>query len=148
MELCVKRFNELSCEELYEILRLRISVFVVEQSCPYMELDNMDQSALHVYFRDNSGIQAYLRIMDKNALRPYVSIGRVISVKRRCGIGSKLLAEAVRLAEDTFNAEKIYVEAQTYATGLYAKQGFVPISDEFLEDGIPHIKMLLDCSGT
>ena len=148
MELCVKRFNELSCEELYEILRLRVSVFVVEQSCPYMELDNMDQTALHVYFRDDSGIQAYLRIMDKNSLRPYVSVGRVIAVKRRCGMGSKLLAEAIRLAKESFKADKIYVEAQTYATGLYAKQGFVPISDEFLEDGIPHIKMLLDCSDT
>lgn len=148
MELCVKRFNELSSEELYDILRLRVSVFVVEQSCPYMELDNLDQAALHVYFKDDNGILAYLRIMDKSDVRPHVSIGRVIAVKRRCGIGSKLLTEAIRLAKEVYYAEDIYVEAQTYAMGLYAKQGFVPISGEFLEDGIPHVKMLLDCSRT
>ena len=146
MELCIKRFNELSVEELYEILKLRVSVFVVEQNCPYMELDDLDQSALHIYLKDEGGIKAYLRAMDKSPSREYVSIGRVISVKRRCGLGSTVLREGIRLAKEHFNAEKIYLEAQCYAKGLYEKQGFVQISDEFLEDGIPHVKMILDCS--
>ena len=127
MELQVKRLSELSTEELYEILRLRVSVFVVEQKCPYMETDDLDQNALHVYFRDAEGIQAYLRVIDKSDTREYVTIGRVISVKRRSGI---------------FGADTVYIEAQVYAQPFYENLGFVRISDEFLEDGIPHVKML------
>lgn len=143
MELVIKTFDELTTTELYEILRLRVSVFVVEQNCPYPELDDRDQGALHVWFRDDKGIQAYLRVMDRGAESGYVSIGRVISVKRRCGLGSRLLAEGIRAARERFGADRIYLEAQTYAKGLYEKQGFRQISDEFLEDGIPHVKMLL-----
>lgn len=95
MELQVKKFSELSTEELYEILRLRVSVFVVEQKCPYMETDDLDQNALHMYFRDADGIKAYLRIIDKSDTREYVTIGRVISVKRRRGIGTELVREGI-----------------------------------------------------
>ena len=147
MILNVKDFHELSVDELYEIMKLRVSVFVVEQQCPYMELDGADKTALHVWLEDESGIQAYLRVMDRSESREFVSIGRVIAAKRRCGFGSRILREGIRLAKERFGAEKIYLEAQVYAKGLYEKQGFVPISEEFLEDGIPHIKMLLDCAG-
>ena len=143
MELRVKRFEELTAGELYEILKLRVSVFVVEQKCPYMELDDRDQAALHVYLEDPVGLQAYLRIMDKGAASEYVTIGRVVTRKRRCGLGSRILAEGIRTARETFGAGPIYLEAQTYAKSLYEKQGFRQISDEFLEDGIPHVKMLL-----
>ena len=146
MKLCVKQFSELTNEELYQLLRLRVSVFVVEQNCPYMELDNHDQAALHVWFEDREGIQAYLRILEAGTVSDYVTIGRVISVRRRCGMGSRLLSEGIRIAKEAFGAEKIYVEAQEYAKGMYEKQGFRQISDEFLEDGIPHVKMLLDCT--
>ena len=146
MKLCVKQFSELTNEELYQLLRLRVSVFVVEQNCPYMELDNHDQAALHVWFEDREGIQAYLRILEAGTVSDYVTIGRVISVRRRCGMGSRLLSEGIRIAKEAFGAEKIYVEAQEYAKRMYEKQGFRQISDEFLEDGIPHVKMLLDCT--
>ena len=146
MELHVKRFSELTTEELYRLLRLRVSVFVVEQNCPYMELDDRDQDALHVWFEDRDGIRAYLRILDADAVSEYVTIGRVIAVKRRCGMGSRILSEGIRIAKETLGAEKIYVEAQVYAKGMYEKQGFRQISEEFLEDGIPHVKMLLDCT--
>ena len=145
MELRVKRFNELSTEELYRILKLRVSVFVVEQNCPYPELDDRDQEALHVWFEDEGGILAYLRILDRGVVSDYVTIGRVIAVKRRCGLGSRILSEGVRIAREALSAEKVYVEAQAYAKGIYEKQGFRQISEEFLEDGIPHVRMLLDC---
>ena len=148
LDLVVKTFDELTTAELYEILRLRVGVFVVEQNCPYPELDDRDQSALHVWFRNDDGIQAYLRVMDRGAESEYVSIGRVIAVKRRCGLGSMLLAEGIRAARERFRADYIYLEAQTYAKGLYEKQGFRQISGEFLEDGIPHIKMLLSVPRT
>ena len=111
-----------------------------------MELDDLDKSALHIYLKDEDGIQAYLRVMDKSQEREYVSIGRVIAVKRRCGLGSKVLTEGIKQATEIFGAKEIYLEAQTYAKGLYEKQGFKQISEEFLEDGIPHIKMILKVS--
>ncbi len=74
----------------------------------------------------------------------YVSVGRVIAVKRRCGIGTAVLKEGIRIATQKFGADKVYLEAQTYARALYEKVGFRQISEEFLIDGIPHIKMLLE----
>lgn len=144
MELYVKRFNELTNQELYAILKLRVDVFVVEQNCPYQELDDRDQNALHVFMTDENGIQAYLRIMDKGVESEYVSIGRLIAVRRGCGIGTKILAEGIRTARKYFDAKQIYLEAQTYARKLYEKQGFRRISEEYLIDGISHINMLGD----
>ena len=144
MELTVKRFDELTLDELYAIMKLRVSVFVVEQQCPYMELDDRDQQAIHVFLRENGEISAYLRIMDRGVNSEYVSIGRVLAAKRRCGLGTRILSEGIRLAKERFHADRIYLEAQTYARGLYEKQGFRQVSEEFLEDGIPHIKMILD----
>lgn len=144
MELYVKRFNELTNQELYAILKLRVDVFVVEQNCPYQELDDRDQNALHVFMTDENGIQAYLRIMDKGVESEYVSIGRLITVRRGCGIGTKILAEGIRTVRKHFDAKQIYLEAQTYARKLYEKQGFRRISEEYLIDGISHINMLGD----
>ena len=148
MELVVKRFEELTANELYEILKLRVSVFVVEQNCPYQEIDDKDRQALHVYLKDEGGIQAYLRVIEKGVSFDEVSIGRVIAVKRRCGMGSRILAEGIRVARTQLKADAIKIEAQTYARALYEKQGFRQISDEFLEDGIPHVPMRLDCGLT
>jgi ElaA protein len=144
MELYAKRFEDLTNSELYEILKLRVNTFVVEQNCPYPELDDKDQAALHVFFRNEEGIQAYLRVMDRGVNSECVSIGRVVAVRRRRGFGSRILVEGMRQARECFGADKIYLEAQTYARGLYEKHGFRQISEEFLEDGIPHIKMLAE----
>ena len=145
MELHVKRFNELTLDELYELLKLRVSVFVVEQNCPYPELDDRDQNALHLWYEDEGEMIAYLRIMDRGAVSDYVSIGRVIAVKRRQGIATRLVSDAVRTAKEQFAADRIYLEAQVYAKGLYEKLGFREVSDVFFEDGIPHVKMILEC---
>ena len=145
MELHVKRFSELTLDELYELLKLRVSVFVVEQNCPYPELDDRDQKALHLWYEEDGQMVGYLRIMDKGAASEWVSIGRVIAVKRGQGIATRLVTEAIRTAKEQFGAEQIYLEAQVYAKGLYEKLGFREISGVFLEDGIPHVKMLLDC---
>ena len=144
MTLRIKHFSELTTEELYAILRLRVSVFVVEQNCPYMELDNLDQDAIHVWLEDEDGIEAYLRILDRRAENENVAIGRVITVKRRCGMGTRILQEGIKAARELLGADKIYVEAQTYAKGLYEKQGFQQVSAEFLLDGIPHVRMILE----
>lgn len=142
MELQIKRFCELTVKELYQILRLRVSVFVVEQQCAYMETDDLDQAAVHVWLEDENGIAAYLRLLNKGVESEHCAIGRVIAAKRRCGYGSRIVTEGLRLAQELFGASAVYLEAQSYARGFYERQGFRQISDEFLLDGIPHIKML------
>ena len=145
MELVIRHFRELTADELYEILRLRVEIFVVEQNCPYSELDNKDQGAWHLYLREDGKIKAYLRVLDKGVSFPEAAaIGRVVSAERHRGLASRLLKEGIRTAREKFAADQIMLEAQTYARGLYEKAGFRQVSEEFLEDGIPHINMLLD----
>lgn len=143
MELVVKHFNELCTEELLDICRMRVSVFVVEQKCPYQEIDYADKQAYHIYLKDDQGIQAYARVLPQGVTFDEASVGRVIAVKRRCGLGRRIVAEAVRVAREKFDAGVIKIEAQVYARGLYEKVGFIQVSEPFLEDGIQHIIMEL-----
>lgn len=143
MKLVVKHFSELNVKELFEIYRLRVSVFVVEQHCPYQEVDDADPAAYHIWLEDAEGIQAYARVLPSGIAFPTAMIGRVIAVRRRCGLGSRIVREAVRVAKECCNADKITIEAQVYARSLYEQLGFRQTSEEFLEDGIPHIQMQL-----
>ncbi|MCM1363850.1 MAG: GNAT family N-acetyltransferase [Faecalibacterium sp.] len=144
MELVIRRFDELTLDELYEIIKLRVDVFVVEQNCVYQDLDDKDKSAFHVFLKDDNGIEAYLRVMQAQSDNNVAVIGRVISIKRRCGLGTKVLTAGIEVAKTKFNAKSIKLAAQTYARRLYEKAGFKQVSDEFLEDGIPHIEMILN----
>ena len=144
MKLFVKHFSELTAQELYEIYRLRVSVFVVEQKCCYQEVDDADENAYHVWLRDKDGIEAYARVLPRGATFPEVSIGRVIAVKRRCGLGKQIVAAGIGTAKEKLHADKITIEAQTYVKKLYEDFGFHQTSEEFLEDGIPHVQMRLD----
>ena len=142
IELKIKHFSELSAQELFAIYKLRVSVFVVEQNCPYQEVDDADEHAYHVWFEDEDGIEAYLRVVEPGVVFPECAIGRVIAVKRRCGLGTKIVSAGLRAAQERYGAEAVRIEAQTYARKLYEGLGFVQTSEEFLEDGIPHIGML------
>jgi len=146
MELFVKHFSELTAEELYDIICLREKVFVVEQQCVYLDADGKDLHAWHVYLKEDGEIKAYLRVLDRGVTFDDVSLGRVIAVRRRAGLGTEVLKAGIRTAREKFSAERIVIEAQTYARSFYEKQGFVKTSDEFLEDGIPHIRMTLELS--
>lgn len=141
MELVVKHFDQLNTEELYEILKIRTAVFVVEQNCPYLEVDGQDQQACHVFLRDESGIRAYLRILPKE--EGVVQIGRVLTVNRGVGLGGEVLRAGLETVRQMEGVESVYIEAQTYAIGFYDREGFVVTSEEFLEDGIPHVQMIL-----
>ena len=143
MELTVKRFEDLTTLELYDLLQARAAVFVLEQDCVYQDLDGKDMFSYHVFYKEDGNIQAYIRVVDPNGKCDMVSIGRVLTVNRGAGLGAKIVQEGIRIARDNMKADKIYIEAQVYAKGFYEKQGFEQISDEFMEDGIPHIKMLL-----
>lgn len=142
MELKIKHFSELSAQELFAIYKLRVSVFVVEQNCPYQEVDDADEHAYHVWFEDEDGIEAYLRVVEPGVVFPECAIGRVIAVKRRCGLGTKIVSSGLRAAQERYGAEAVRIEAQSYARKLYEGLGFVQTSEEFLEDGILHIGML------
>jgi len=138
----VKKFQDLTPDELYNIVKLRVDVFVVEQNCPYHEFDDLDQEATHVWIEDEFGIASYLRVLDRGVESEYVALGRVISKRRGEGLGARIMEEGIRVAEEQYHADKIYLEAQTYAEGFYAKFGFRRVSGEFMLDGIPHYKMV------
>ena len=143
MEVCIKRFEALSAEELYEILKIRVAVFCIEQNCLYQDLDYKDKSAYHIYIKESGKIKAYLRVLDKGISFDEVSIGRVLTTERGAGFGNKILEEGIKVAKEKMNTDTIKIEAQSYAKGYYEKFGFTQVSEEFLEDGIPHIQMML-----
>ncbi len=144
MEIKTKRFEELTTSELYEILRCRSQVFVVEQNCVYQDLDNEDNNATHVYMENSGKILAYLRVIDPGIKYPAASIGRVLTMKevRGKGLAKPLMKEAIKIAKKI--APAIEIEAQAYLREFYKSLGFVEISGEFLLDGIPHISMRME----
>lgn len=144
MELVIKRFDRLTPREVYEILKVRTAVFVVEQECPYQEVDGTDYDSLHVWLEENDSIVAYLRVFEKDKEKNMVQIGRVLSARRGEGLGAKILEHGIEAARLELNAESIFIEAQTYALPFYEKFGFKACGEEFLEDGIPHTPMMLE----
>ena len=145
MTLSVKRFSELTNDELYAVLKLRVDVFVVEQKCAYPDLDGKDPDALHVFLSDADGIAAYLRVLPEGAqFADAVGIGRVIAARRGLGLGARVLAAGIEAARRELGAQRIRIKAQSYAQGFYEKAGFVRCTDEFDEDGIPHVGMVLE----
>ena len=143
MEICIKTFPDLTKDELYDILKLRNAVFILEQNCPYQDIDDLDRQAIHIFFREDGRITAYSRLLDKGILADEVVLGRVISVNRRQGIGTKLVTVSIETAKEMLKAGSVLIEAQNYARKLYDNLGFNATSDVFLLDGIPHIKMRL-----
>ncbi len=136
-----KHFSNLTLKELKAIYQARNQVFIVEQNCPYLDIDSHDEHAYHLFFEKAGKIAAYARILPKGETFEAVSIGRVLTILRGQGLGNELLKAAIEVAEDKFQAEIIQIEAQVYAKGFYEKFGFQQTSEEFLEDDIPHIEM-------
>ena len=145
MDTVILHYSELDRDTLYDILELRMSVFVVEQDCAYMDIDGRDVDAYHMICRENGEIKGYLRILKPGASFEEASIGRVIAVDRRRGIATEMVSSAVDVIRDTLHEGRIRIESQVYAAGLYEKLGFVKDGEEFLEDGIPHIQMTYGC---
>lgn len=144
MELVIKHFDELTNGELYDILKARSDVFVVEQSCPYPDMDGKDKSAYHLFLRDENGIAAYLRVLGAGVSFPEPALGRILTTRRGEGLGAEIVREGIRFAREKLGAEKLRIEAQVYARGFYEKLGFRQCSEPFMDDGIEHIEMILD----
>ena len=143
MTLVTKFFQELSTTELYELLKSRAEIFVVEQNCVYQDLDDKDYQSLHVFYEEEGKVIAYLRAFEKDASTKTIQMGRVLTLTHGNGLGRSLLKEGIKQIKEIFSPSSIYIEAQCYATGFYEQEGFVICSDEFLEDGIPHVEMTL-----
>ncbi len=140
------RFHELTVDQLYAILRARSAVFVVEQNCPYLDMDDADQSSLHlIAWSEDQKVAAYLRIVPPGVKYAEASLGRVITsdFARGTGIGKSLLNRGIAACKEAHPAHAIRIGAQQYLEKFYQSFGFVTVSDMYLEDDIPHIEMLL-----
>lgn len=140
----IKAFDQLSLQELYTILTLRTNAFVVEQACPYPELDGKDPNCLHLLGTINGELVAYLRILPAGLRYDEVSIGRVV-VKpshRGKGLGRLMMEQAIHCITNEWKESQIKIGAQAYLEKFYQSLGFEPVSEVYLEDDIPHLDML------
>ncbi len=140
----IKKFKELKVEELYEILRIRNTVFVIEQQCIYQDVDDKDKNAYHLFAMENGKVVAYLRILGKGISYREVSIGRVLTNNnyRGKGLGKELMLKAIHFIENDLKEETIRISAQEYLLNFYGSLGFKSVSDMYIEDDIPHVEML------
>ncbi|MDT0690452.1 GNAT family N-acetyltransferase [Salegentibacter sp. F188] len=144
MKIEVKRFQQLTTEELYQILQLRSEIFVVEQDCVYQDIDGKDQKALHVLGYKDNHLAAYTRCFDKGFYFEEASIGRVLvkENQRRHNYGHKIMEASIEAVREHFKTANIRLSAQQYLIKFYNSHGFSTTGEGYLEDGIPHIAMV------
>jgi ElaA protein len=141
MTFYAKKFDELTTRELYEILRSRAEIFVVEQKISYVDMDGIDYNCLHCFIEDRGRVTACLRAFyDEDGS---VKIGRVLTLAHGGGLGRRLMERSLEAIREKLPANLIYVNAQEHAVGFYEKLGFVGVSEVFYEENIPHIRMEL-----
>ena len=143
-----KKFDELTTNELYEILKLRAEVFVVEQDCPYQDLDDKDKWAYHLFLEDDDGstVIAVLRILPENIAYEDMAIGRVIVKKshRGQGLSKVMMRKAINFIIEDLGKKRIKLSGQAYLREFYEDLGFERVSDIYLEDGIDHYEFLYE----
>ncbi len=144
LTITIKPFAQLTAPELYEVLRLRSEVFVVEQACIYQDIDGKDSLALHIMGIKNNQLVAYTRIFGPGEFAPTAIIGRVAvkANERKHGYGREIMRASIEAIAAYFNETKITLSAQTYLINFYNSLGFHEVGERYLEDGIPHIKMI------
>jgi len=144
LEISIKNFEELTTEQLYDLLQLRSEVFVVEQDCVYQDIDGKDQKALHILGYKNKSLVAYTRVFKPNDYFTEASIGRVLvkQNERQYKYGYDIMKASLDAIKMHYNETKIKISAQTYLKRFYNNLDFIESGEEYLEDGIPHIAML------
>jgi ElaA protein len=142
----IKHYTELSKDEFHDMIALRISVFVVEQDCPYQELDGKDRDAYHVLIKEDDQIIGTARILKPGVAYTETSIGRVVSAigKRHLKLGHALMTATMNFILSEMNEKSVRLSAQTHLKNFYVKYGFVATGKDYLEDGIPHSEMLFN----
>ena len=141
----IQAYTELNLDDFHDIIALRIKIFVIEQDCPYQDLDGNDKLAFHLYFKDEKNqIVAATRILPQNIAYDEVSIGRVVVDKssRGTGLGHELMEQSMAFVQSQFGAADVRLSAQKHLENYYEKHGFKSTGKEYLEDGIPHVEML------
>lgn len=140
----IKTFEEFTIPELYNVLKARINVFVVEQNCPYPDLDDYDQKAIHIWAEKDGEILANCRIFDKGIKYSETSIGRVLTTEKGRGknLGKQLIAYALEAIEARFRTSEVRISAQDYLIKFYGEFGFEDTGKKYLEDDIPHTEMI------
>ena len=144
MTFYAKKFSQLTTEELYEILKSRAEIFLLEQGIVCQDMDDIDYECMHYFFTSGKRVIAYLRAFVSNKENNIVTIGRVITLEHKKGLGTELMKKSIADIIERFTPSKIAVHAQKQATGFYEKMGFVPVTGEYLEEGIVHITMELE----
>jgi len=144
MKIFIKNFNELSLEELHDLLQLRSQIFIVEQDCVYQDIDGKDKQALHVFGKKDGKIVAYTRCFQPGVYFEEASIGRVAVLEdhRNMRYGHDIIEHSIGAIEAHYHAAAIKLSAQTYLVNFYKSHGFTRIGEEYLEDGIPHVGMI------
>ena len=144
MEIKIVSFSELSTDELYALLKLRAKVFVVEQDCVYQDLDGLDKKAVHLLGVEGENLIGYARLLSPGQYYKEAAVGRVVTHPkvRGQGMGKVVFQEALNQAQKRFPGAGVRIMAQSYLIKFYEGFGFVVVSDEFLEDGLPHVEML------
>lgn len=142
----IKKFHELSVEELYEIGRIRQEVFVLEQNCAFVDFDGKDIDSIHIYYKENNKIMAYIRVLPPELSYESASIGRVLVDKEYRGknYARKIMEEGIEYIYTVMRENKITIGAQAHLENFYNSLGFIPVSEVYYEDGIPHIDMILE----
>lgn len=140
----IKTFPELSIRELYEILKIRQEVFIVEQACDYLDADGYDDKAVHIWAEKEGEVLAYCRIFDSEIKYPEASIGRVLTNPkfRKMKLGKNLLEISLNTIETRFRTQSIKISAQDYLLKFYTEFGFRETGVKYLEDNIPHTEMV------
>lgn len=144
MQFKVKSFGELTAAELYEILKSRSEIFLLEQNIICQDMDDVDYDSLHCFLQEGNRVVAYLRAYYKEGDRSVVKVGRVLSLTHGIGLGTKLMKDSIDYIKANMPCKKISMNAQSHATGFYERFGFKKVSDEFLEEGVPHVQMDLE----
>jgi len=140
-----KSFEKLDTNELYAILQLRNEVFILEQNCPYFDVDGKDQKSMHLMAWDGNNLAAYTRLLPPHVSFVEASIGRVVTSPqyRKLGIGITLMEKSIEHTLTSYQTNEIRIGAQQYLEKFYAGFGFKTVSEMYLEDDIPHVEMLL-----
>lgn len=144
MKFVAKFFSELTLSELYEILKARSEIFIMEQNMHCQDVDGVDYSCRHIFLEDGGKVVAYLRAFYEGNDKDTVRIGRVLTTTHGIGLGTKLMRAGIEDIKANFKCTKIRLDSQKHAIGFYEKLGFKAVSDEFLEEGVIHITMELE----
>ncbi len=141
-----KHYKDLSLDDFHDMIQLREKVFVVEQDCPYLDVDGKDKVSYHIYGKEDGKVVATSRILPQGVSYDEVSIGRVVvdPITRGKSYGREMMKETMKYIETTFGKVDVRISAQTYLKEFYGSFGFKQVGEPYLEDNIPHIQMIFN----